>query len=205
ERCPACGSRSLSQDPDVLDTWFTSWLWPFVALGWPEPSPDRDRYYPTQVLVTGRDIMFFWVARMMMSGYAFTGRAPFSDVYFSGMLRDEQGRRMSKHLGNSPDPLQVIRERGADTLRWALVFPNPTDEDGPFGASALDGSRNFLTKLWNVTRFARPFLGSPPGRSGPAPPGRSGPAPPGALENRWILSRCHATLREVDRALADFE
>ncbi len=199
ERCPACGARALASDPDVLDTWFTSWLWPFVALGWPDPSEDRERYYPTQVLVTGRDIMFFWVARMMMAGYAFTGRAPFSDVYFSGMLRDEQGRRMSKHLGNSPDPRQVIRDRGADALRWALVFPNPTDEDGPFGTAALDGARNFLTKLWNVTRFALPRLGAP--TEDPAPP----PTAPTALENRWILSRCHATLREVDRALADFE
>ena len=199
DRCPACGGAELAPDPDVLDTWFTSWLWPFVALGWPEASADRESYYPTQVLVTGRDIMFFWVARMMMAGYAFTGRPPFSDVYFSGMLRDEQGRRMSKHLGNSPDPLAVIRERGADTLRWALVFPNPTDEDGPFGTAALDGARNFLTKLWNVTRFALPLLGGPE----PRPPPRT--APPEAFENRWILSRCHATLREVDRALADFE
>jgi valyl-tRNA synthetase len=195
-QCPACGSQDLTPDPDVLDTWFTSWLWPFVALGWPETSPERDRYYPTQVLVTGRDIMFFWVARMMIAGYAFTGKPPFSAVYFTGMLRDEQGRRMSKHLGNSPDPLQVIRERGADTLRWAMVFPNPTDEDGPFGAAALDGARNFLTKLWNVTRFALPLL------HGDA---TASEATPRSFENRWILSRSHATLLEVDRALAQYE
>lgn len=198
--CPKCGAARLTADPDVLDTWFTSWLWPFLALGWPEPTADLAHYYPTSVLVTGRDIMFFWVARMMMAGYAFRGAAPFSDVYFTGMLRDEQGRRMSKHLGNSPDPLDVIRSRGADAMRFALLFPNPVDQDGPFGESTLDGARNFLTKLWNVTRFGLLYVpeGSPPA----APPTRSSDA---ALEDRWILSAWARTLSETEAALAAYE
>jgi len=199
--CPACRGRELRDDPDVLDTWFTSWLWPFAALGWPEATGALDQYYPTNVLVTGRDIMFFWVARMMMAGYRFTGRAPFADVYFTGMLRDEQGRRMSKHLGNSPDPAEVIRTRGADALRFSLVFPNPTDEDGPFGPAALEGARNFLTKLWNLVRFTLPHV--PPGAG---PPDR---APvlglSAALENRWVLARYERTRAEIDRALDAFE
>ncbi len=108
--------------------------------------------------------MFFWVARMMMAGYRFTGDRPFSDVYFTGMMRDEAGHRMSKHLGNSPDPLEVIRERGADALRFALVFPNPTEEDSSFGPTTLDGGRNFLTKLWNLTRFSLGHLPPAPRR-----------------------------------------
>jgi len=198
--CDRCGASDLRPDPDVLDTWFTSWLWPFLALGWPERTPDLDHYYPTNVLVTGRDIMFFWVARMMMAGYFFRNARPFSDVYFTGMIRDEQGRRMSKHLGNSPEPLDLIRERGADALRFALVFPNPTDEDGPFGTPALDGGRNFLTKIWNVVRFSTSFVpaGTPPPQGPPTLFATS------ALENRWILSRYRHAVEEVDRALAEF-
>ncbi|MGA9840499.1 MAG: valine--tRNA ligase [Thermoplasmata archaeon] len=200
-KCEECGAPELTPDPDVLDTWFTSWLWPFAALGWPERTADLARFYPTSVLVTGRDIMFFWVARMMMAGYRFTGTRPFSDVYFTGMLQDEHGRRMSKHLGNSPDPLDVIAERGADALRFGLVFPNPTSEDGPFGRPALDGARNFLTKLWNLVRFTLPYV--PPG-AGPvrAPPSLA--ADP-SLENRWILSRYRRAVEEVDEALRQFE
>ena len=198
--CDRCGASDLRPDPDVLDTWFTSWLWPFLALGWPKRTPDLDHYYPTNVLVTGRDIMFFWVARMMMAGYYFRNARPFSDVYFTGMIRDEQGRRMSKHLGNSPEPLDLIRDRGADAVRFALVFPNPTDEDGPFGAAALDGSRNFLTKVWNLVRFSLSFV--PDGALPPAgPPALS---PTSALENRWILSRYRRAVEEVDRAIAEF-
>jgi len=198
--CEHCGARDLVPDPDVLDTWFTSWLWPFLVLGWPERTADLDHYYPTSVLVTGRDIMFFWVARMMMAGYYFTGQRPFSDVYFTGMLRDERGRRMSKHLGNSPDPLDVIRERGADAMRFGLLFPNPTDEDGQFGPSSLDGARNFLTKVWNLVRFGLAYV--PPG----TPPPTEAPTlgTESALENRWVLSRYRRTVEEVDRALAEF-
>jgi valyl-tRNA synthetase len=197
--CDRCGTSNLVPDPDVLDTWFTSWLWPFAALGWPERTPDLDHYYPTSVLVTARDIMFFWVARMMMAGYYVRNAPPFSDVYFTGMVRDEQGRRMSKHLGNSPDPLDVIHERGADALRFAIVFPNPTDEDGPLGPVALDGGRNFLTKVWNLVRFTLSFV--PPGTLPPEGPPPLTPA--SALENRWVLSRYRRAVEEVDRALRD--
>ncbi|MCI4364701.1 MAG: valine--tRNA ligase [Thermoplasmata archaeon] len=201
ETCEQCGSRDLDPDPDVLDTWFTSWLWPFAALGWPEPTSDLAHYYPTSVLVTGRDIMFFWVARMMMAGEHFTGRAPFSDVYFTGMLRDETGRRMSKHLGNSPDPIDVMRERGVDALRFGLVFPNPTEEDGPFGSATLEGGAHFLTKLWNLVRFT--LLHMPDGTPPPSgPPNLPNSA---ALADRWILSRWRRTAEEVDRALGAFE
>jgi valyl-tRNA synthetase len=197
--CPSCHGTEFRPDPDVLDTWFTSWLWPFAALGWPERTGDLEQYYPTSVLVTGRDIMFFWVARMMMAGFRFTGSRPFSDVYFTGMVRDAQGRRMSKHLGNSPDPGELIRERGADTVRLAVLFPNPTDEDGPFGAAALDGARNFLTKLWNLVRFTQRQV--PPGTPAPAPPALAAAS---ALANRWIVERYRRTVEEVDQALGEF-
>ena len=198
--CDRCGSSNLVPDPDVLDTWFTSWLWPFLVFGWPDRTSDLEHYYPTSVLVTARDIMFFWVARMMMAGHYFLNARPFSDVYFTGMIRDETGRRMSKHLGNSPDPLEVVRERGADALRFALAFPNPTDEDGEYGESALEGSRNFLTKVWNVVRFSLGFI-----PAGTAPPTASPTlSSESALENRWVLSRYRHTVEEVDRALAEF-
>ncbi|MGI0054373.1 MAG: valine--tRNA ligase [Thermoplasmata archaeon] len=200
-KCPKCSGGPLDADPDVLDTWFTSWMWPFAALGWPERTGDLDHYYPTTILVTGRDIMFFWVARMMMAGLHFTGQPPFSDVVFTGMLRDAQGRRMSKHLGNSPDPITVIGERGADAMRFGLLFPNPTEDDGPFGAATLDGSRNFLTKVWNVGRFT--ILHTPPGTDAPSTPPVLGVEAP--LEDRWILSRYARTLAEVESALDAFE
>ncbi len=201
DACPKCEGRRLRPDPDVLDTWFTSWLWPFVTLGWPERTPELARYYPTSVLVTGRDIMFFWVARMMMAGARFAGGPPFDHVYFTGMLRDETGRKMSKHLGNSPEPLDLIRRTGADALRFALLHPNPVDQDGPFTEATLEGGRNFLTKIWNLGRF---LLGHLP--DGAAAPGRAPDLDPGsALENRWILARWRATAESVDAALDGFE
>ncbi|MGI0131960.1 MAG: valine--tRNA ligase [Thermoplasmata archaeon] len=200
-KCPTCHSVRLAGDPDVLDTWFTSWLWPFLSLGWPEESALRTRYYPNSVLVTGRDIMFFWVARMLMAGLHFTGRVPFADVYFTGMLRDEEGRRMSKHLGNSPDPLEVVGEWGADTLRFAVLYPNPVDQDGPFGVATLEGARNFLTKVWNVARFTLSSL--PPDT--PAPHSAPSLASAGRLEDRWILSRWSHVQEQVEDAIASFE
>jgi valyl-tRNA synthetase len=200
-RCPTCQSTDLDAVTDVLDTWFTSWLWPFLALGWPDRTEDLERFYPTTVLVTGRDIMFFWVARMMMSGYHFTERRPFADVYFTGMLRDEQGRRMSKHLGNSPDPLDVIRTHGADAMRFGLLFPNPADEDGSFGEASLENARNFLTKVWNLARFTLPYVA--PGAS--APSAAPSLEPGSARESRWILSCYHRTVTEVSAAIDAFE
>jgi len=199
--CPKCGEHRLTADPDVLDTWFTSWMWPFLALGWPDATGDLAHYYPASLLVTGRDIMFFWVARMMMAGYRFQGRPPFADVLFTGMLRDDTGRRMSKHLGNSPDPVDVIREWGADAMRFALVFPNPIDQDATFGEGTLEGGRNFLTKLWNLTRFATSYL--PPGTA--PTPGAPALHAGSTLENRWILSRWSRMSEELDGALAAFE
>jgi valyl-tRNA synthetase len=201
EKCPQCGHAPLTADPDVLDTWFSSWLWPFASLGWPEESPDLAHYFPTSLLETGRDIMFFWVARMMMASYYFLGRPPFRDVYFHGILRDEQGRKLSKHLGNSPDPLPLMQERGADALRFALLFPNPVDQDGVFGPTTLDSARNFLTKVWNLIRFAQGHL--PEGTDPPdQAPTLTTDSP---LENRWILARWRRTVDEFDRAIDGYE
>lgn len=200
-KCPSCGHAPLRPDPDVLDTWFSSWLWPFATLGWPEDSPDLAHYFPTSLLETGRDIMFFWVARMMMASYYFLGRPPFRAVFFHGILRDEQGRKLSKHLGNSPDPLDLIRERGADALRFAVLFPNPVDQDGVFGPATLDNARNFLTKVWNLVRFAQAYL--PEGTEAPdRAPILTADSP---LENRWILARWRRTVDAFDQALAAYD
>ena len=200
-RCPECGHAPLMADPDVLDTWFSSWLWPFATLGWPEDSPDLAHYFPTALLETGRDIMFFWVARMMMASYYFLGRPPFRAVFFHGILRDEQGRKLSKHLGNSPDPLDLLRDRGADALRFALLFPNPVDQDGMFGSATLDNARNFLTKVWYLVRFAQAYL-----PEGTDAPGRAPAlAEDSPLENRWILARWRRTVDEFEQALAGYE
>ena len=200
--CAQCHATHFRPDPDVLDTWFTSWLWPFAALGWPESSRDLASYYPTSVLVTGRDIMFFWVARMIIAGYFVTGRAPFADVFFTGILRDELGRKLSKSLGNSPDPLDVLRQWGADTLRFALLYPGPADQDAGFDVGRLEGARNFLTKLWNVVRFSVGFFPDGMEPAGPTAPELGADAP---LEDRWILSAWARTSAAVEQALADFE
>jgi len=200
-KCPECQHAPLTADPDVLDTWFSSWLWPFATLGWPEDSPDLAHYFPTSLLETGRDIMFFWVARMMMASYYFLGRPPFRAVFFHGILRDEQGRKLSKSLGNSPDPLDLMHERGADALRFAVVFPNTVDQDGMFGPATLDSARNFLTKVWNLVRFAQAYL-----PEGTDPPDRAPVLTTDSpLENRWILARWRRTLEEFDSAIASYE
>ena len=200
-KCPECGHAPLTPDPDVLDTWFSSWLWPFATLGWPEDSPDLAHYFPTNLLETGRDIMFFWVARMMMASYYFLGRPPFRDVSFTGILRDPEGRKLSKHLGNSPDPVELLHERGADALRFALLFPSPVDQDGVFGLATLDNARNFLTKVWNLVRFAQSYL--PEGVDAPdRAPILTEDTP---LENRWILARWRRTVDEFEQALAGYE
>lgn len=152
-KCPKCGG-SMHQDEDVLDTWFSSALWPFSTLGWPEKTEDLEHYYPTSVLVTGYDIIFFWVARMIFSGLEHTGKAPFNTVVFHGLVRDAQGRKMSKSLGNGIDPLEVIDQYGADALRFTLATGNSPGNDMRFSPERIEASRNFANKIWNATRFA---------------------------------------------------
>jgi len=151
--CPACGSKGFRQDEDVLDTWFSSWLWPFSALGWPAQNKDLAFFYPTNTLVTGSEIIFFWVARMIMSGLEFMGKVPFRTVYIHGTVRDDTGRKMSKSLGNSIDPLAVIKDFSADALRFSLVMVTAVGQDVYLAKEKFELGRNFLTKLWNAARF----------------------------------------------------
>ncbi len=151
--CPHCRSERLDQDPDVLDTWFSSWLWTFSPLGWPEPTDDLNRFHPTTVMVTAADIIFFWVARMVMAAYEFLAEPPFREVIFTGLVRDEQGRKMSKSLGNSPDPIQLIDTYGADALRCSLVMLTPTGQDIFFSESSLEVGRNLCNKIFQATKL----------------------------------------------------
>jgi valyl-tRNA synthetase len=195
--CPQCGSSGWRQDEDVLDTWFSSWLWPFSTLGWPDETEDLKAFYPTDALVTAPDILFFWVARMIMAGYEFRGEKPFTDVCLHGVVRDEQGRKMSKSLGNSPDPIDLIDEFGADALRFTLLLLTPRGNDILFGKKKVEVGRDFANKLWNAGRFILFNL-----RDGvpPAELPRAGLA----LEDRWILSRLDAVIPETDRLLAEY-
>ncbi len=201
-RCIECRSFELTQDEDTFDTWFSSGLWPFSTLGWPDATPDLKMYYPTQVMETAHDILFFWVARMMMLGEWLTDEEPFRVVYLSGLIRDPYGKKMSKTKGNVIDPLGIVDEIGADALRFALINGAAPGADQRLGPSRLDGARNFANKLWNAARFV---LGAKPAEL-PADmaltlPGadRMGPA------EHWILSRCHAALRDADAAYAGFQ
>ncbi len=204
ERCSGCdrGPGELRQDPDIFDTWFSSGLWPFSTLGWPAATPDLERFYPGTVMETGHDIIFFWVARMMMLGEWLTGREPFGIVYLHGMVRDPEGAKMSKTKGNVVDPLGVIDEVGADALRFALVNGTAPGMDQKLSPSKLEGARNFANKIWNASRYVlsqRPA--ELPVDAILALPGKDalGPA------EHWILARCAATLREVDAAYASFQ
>jgi valyl-tRNA synthetase len=191
----------VRQDEDVLDTWFSSWLWPMSTLGWPnEASPDLAAFYPTDTLVTAPEILFFWVARMIMAGYEFMGRAPYHTVYLHGTARDTQHRKMSKSLGNGIDPLDVVSLYGADALRWTLiagmgmgadVILDPADIDKSFATG-----RNFGTKLWNIGRFLLDRVGSEP-----VQPASSIDASSLTRADHWILSRLNAAIAECDRAL----
>ncbi|MEN6316950.1 MAG: valine--tRNA ligase [Clostridiaceae bacterium] len=151
--CAKCGSKTIEQDPDTLDTWFSSALWPFSTLGWPEKTEDLEYFYPTNVLVTGYDIIFFWVARMIFSGLEHMGKAPFEHVFIHGIVRDAQGRKMSKSLGNGIDPLEIIDQYGTDALRFALTIGNSPGNDLRFSTEKVESSRNFANKIWNATRF----------------------------------------------------
>jgi valyl-tRNA synthetase len=151
--CPKCGGTHFKQDEDTLDTWFSSALWPFSTLGWPDKTEELDYFYPTDVLVTGYDIIFFWVIRMVFSGYAHTGKSPFHTVLMHGLVRDSQGRKMSKSLGNGIDPLEVIDKYGADALRFTLITGNAPGNDMRFYWERVEASRNFANKVWNASRF----------------------------------------------------
>ncbi len=203
QACEVCGRAAgeLQQDPDIFDTWFSSGLWPFSTLGWPDETPDYARYYPTSVMETGYDIIFFWVARMMMLGLHLTDVEPFHTVYLSGLIRDPEGKKMSKTKGNVVDPLGVIDETGADALRFALIHGSAAGQDQRFGTAKLENARNFANKLWNATRFvagARPASIAPDAERRLPDARHLGPA------ERWILSRASATVAAVDAAMADY-
>ena len=195
--CPHCGG-TLEQDSDVLDTWFSSALWPFSTMGWPEKTPEFAKYYPTSVLVTGYDIIFFWVARMMMMGLRFGQDIPFRHVFIHGLVRDSEGRKMSKSLGNGIDPLDVIDKYGADTLRFMLVTGNTPGNDMRFYWERVESSRNFANKIWNASRFMLMNL------EGFDPNHQPDPALY-TLADRWILSRYNRTVAEVTRNMERFE
>jgi valyl-tRNA synthetase len=196
--CPKCGGGALTQDPDVLDTWFSSALWPMATLGWPDDTEDLRYFYPTNTLVTGGDIIFLWVARMIMFGLEFRGEVPFRDVYINPTVLNIEGRRMSKTLGTGMDPLQLIERYGADSLRFALINRCTGEQDLRFSEKMVEDTRNFANKIWNAARLARLHL---EGRRVPA----GAPANPRTLPNRWILDRFARTAAEVTAALEGFE
>ncbi|HBP87743.1 MAG TPA: valine--tRNA ligase, partial [Nitrospiraceae bacterium] len=195
QSCPTCGGTDLFQDPDVLDTWFSSALWPFSTLGWPENTEDLKTFYPTATLVTGLDILFFWVARMIMMGLKFTGKVPFHDVYIHALVRDAEGQKMSKSRGNVIDPLTKMRQYGTDALRFTLASMASPGRDIKLAEERIEGYRNFVTKLWNAARFIHLYAEGP--RVLPSAELRPFP-------DRWILSRLNHTIREVTKAFEDY-
>jgi valyl-tRNA synthetase len=194
--CPKCTSSDLEQDPDVLDTWFSSGLWPFSTLGWPDKTPELEHFYPTSVLVTGRDIIFFWVARMIFTALEFMHEEPFKDVFIHGLILDAQGRKMSKSLGNGVDPIEVINEYGADTLRFMLVTGNTPGNDLRFQFERLEGTRNFANKIWNASRFALMNLADFKPNSQELEY---------SLADRWILAKYNKTVEQVTNYLEKYE
>jgi len=191
--CASCGSADIRQDEDVLDTWFSSSLWPFSTLGWPDKTPLLDRYYPTSVLVTDRGIIYFWVARMVMMGLEMMDRVPFDDVYIHGTILDEIGRKMSKSLGNGIDPIEVIEKYGADAMRFSLIMLTVEGQDVKLSVDKFEMGRNFANKVWNAARFALINLDAGEGAEGEL-----------AIEDRWILSRLEETVAKVTGALDEF-
>jgi valyl-tRNA synthetase len=206
-RCPNCGNAELVQDEDVLDTWFSSWLWPFSTLGWPKKTKDLAYFYPTDTLVTAPEIIFFWVARMIMAGFFCMKKEPFTRVYIHGTVRDITGRKMSKSLGNIIDPLEMIGQYGTDALRYTLVTTAAVGTDIFLSEEKFTAGRNFANKLWNATRFAL-TQGAGGGRQG-AGEGRPRPVPraplPLTVADRWILSQLQQVIGRVTEALEDFQ
>ncbi len=197
EKCAHCGSQHIEQDPDTLDTWFSSALWPFSTLGWPEKTEDLKHYYPTNTLVTGYDIIPFWVMRMMFSGIEQTGKAPFDTVLIHGLVRDAQGRKMSKSLGNGIDPLEIIDKYGADALRFTLATGNSPGNDMRFSDERVEASRNFANKIWNAARFI--LMNLDENEPTPYIPAQL------AIEDKWILSQYNALVGGVTDSLEKFE
>ena len=197
EKCPKCGCTNFEQDPDTLDTWFSSALWPFSTLGWPEKTKDLEYFYPTDVLVTGYDIIFFWVIRMIFSGFENMGERPFKTVLFHGLVRDSQGRKMSKSLGNGIDPLEIIDQYGADALRLTLITGNAPGNDMRFYNERVEASRNFANKIWNASRFIMMNMGE------------EAPKKPAASElepvDKWILSKCNTLIKDVTDNMEKYE
>ncbi len=206
EKCPKCGSTRLRQDEDVLDTWFSSALWPFSTLGWPEETEDLKYFYPTSVLVTGYDIIFFWVVRMVFSGIEAMGEVPFKHVYVHGLVRDENGLKMSKSLGNGIDPLQVIENYGADALRFMLINGITPGNDMRFSTAKLDASRNFANKLWNASRFVIMNLTGEDDKFLPMADYSDGIHKLALKdEDKWILSTVNSAAAEITANMEKFE
>ena len=201
--CATCGAEAdrLTQESDIFDTWFSSGLWPFSTLGWPDETPDLARFYPSQVMETGHDILFFWVARMMMLGIELMGEPPFETIYLHGMVRDPEGQKMSKTKGNVVDPLSVIDEIGADALRFALVAGTAPGADQRLSPEKLESARNFMNKLWNAARFV---LGARPAEATSDRPDRDSSAAAAGAFGRWLLSRRHAAVADIERAIAGY-
>jgi len=194
--CSSCGNGELQQDPDVLDTWFSSALWPFSTLGWPEKTEDLHHYFPTSVLVTGYDIITFWVARMIFMSQTFMHDVPFSAVAVHGLVRDAQGRKMSKSLGNGIDPLEIIEKYGADTLRFTLITGQAPGNDQRFRDESVEASRNFSNKIWNASRYVLMNLGGYTPGERPAVLNR---------HERWILDRYNETVEKTTALLEEYE
>ncbi len=198
EICPKCGHNELPQEEDVLDTWFSSWLWPFSTLGWPDDTIELKRFYPTQSLVTGPDIIFFWVARMIMAGLEFVGDIPFQDVYFTSIIRDEKGRKMSKSLNNSPDPLEVVKQYGADALRFTIIYIAPVGQDIRYSNEKCEIGRNFANKIWNVVRFR--LRQGPATMKDPTLQGLDNLRP----DDQWIIASLNQAIIDISDGLANF-
>ena len=196
--CPKCDGTHIRQEEDVLDTWFSSALWPFSTLGWPDKTPELDYFYPTSTLVTGYDIIFFWVARMIFSGVEHMGETPFKTVYIHGLVRDAQGRKMSKSLGNGIDPLEVIDQYGADALRFTLATGNSPGNDMRFSDERVQASRNFCNKIWNASRFIQMNLTIDKDKAVQLPADL-------ALEDKWIVSKFNTLVADVTRNIDQYE
>ena len=194
ESCPKCSSASLTQDSDVLDTWFSSWLWPFSTLGWPEKTEDFEKYFPTSTLVTGYDIIFFWVARMIMASLEFLDEVPFRDIYITGLVRDKQGRKMSKSLGNGLDPLEIVDEFGADALKFTMTFLSAQGQDILIDTDSFKLGSKFANKVWNASRY---IMMNVEGRN---------IIPFDRIElkeiDKWILHRLNESIKAADEALS---